>query len=135
MQGTVTEFDEARGLGTVTADDGDAYSFHCTPIADGTRTIAVGTAVALRGRPGHLGPVGGRQDSSRVSSVPRERLAGRRCGPARRPARSWLERLLQRRPALPADARGVDDGGHGVDGQQASPSLGGSAVRWMAASS
>jgi len=43
--GTVTEFDEPVGLGVVTADDGTAYPFHCTQIADGTRTIAVGTKV------------------------------------------------------------------------------------------
>ena len=29
----------------VTAGDGTAYPFHCTEIADGTRTIAVGTRV------------------------------------------------------------------------------------------
>ena len=45
--GVVTEFDEAAGIGTITADDGTAYPFHCTQIADGTRTIAVGTAVTL----------------------------------------------------------------------------------------
>jgi cold shock CspA family protein len=45
MRGTVTAFDDPRGLGTITTDDGEAYSFHCTQIADGTRTIAVGTAV------------------------------------------------------------------------------------------
>jgi cold shock CspA family protein len=43
--GTVTEFDDAAGLGVVTADDGTEYPFHCVEIADGTRTIAVGTAV------------------------------------------------------------------------------------------
>jgi CspA family cold shock protein len=45
MRGTVTEFDDARGLGTVTADDGATYPFHCTAIADGTRTIDAGAAV------------------------------------------------------------------------------------------
>jgi CspA family cold shock protein len=45
MRGTVAAFDDPRGLGTITADDGVAYPFHCTQIADGTRTIAVGTAV------------------------------------------------------------------------------------------
>jgi CspA family cold shock protein len=45
MRGTVATFDDPRGLGTITADDGVAYPFHCTQIADGTRTIAVGTAV------------------------------------------------------------------------------------------
>ena len=43
----VTGFDDAAGLGVVTADDGTAYPFHCTQIADGTRTIAVGTAVTF----------------------------------------------------------------------------------------
>lgn len=43
--GTVTAFDEAVGLGTVTGDDGTAHPFHCTAIADGSRTITVGTAV------------------------------------------------------------------------------------------
>jgi len=50
--GTVTEFDEARGLGVVTADDGAAYPFHCTQIADGTRTIAVGARVRFAVGPG-----------------------------------------------------------------------------------
>ena len=45
MRGTVTAFDDPRGLGTIAAEDGEAYLFHCTQIADGTRTIAVGTAV------------------------------------------------------------------------------------------
>ncbi len=43
--GAVTGFDEQAGLGVVTADDGTAYAFHCTEIADGTRTIARGTRV------------------------------------------------------------------------------------------
>jgi cold shock CspA family protein len=45
MRGTVTAFDDPRGLGEVTADDGTVYAFHCTAIVDGTRTIAVGTDV------------------------------------------------------------------------------------------
>ncbi len=52
--GTVTAFDEARGLGEVAAD-GATWPFHCTAIADGTRTIAVGAAVAFEVGPGHLG--------------------------------------------------------------------------------
>jgi cold shock CspA family protein len=47
VRGTVTEFDERRGLGTVRADDGRAYLFHCTQVAGGTRTIAVGTPVTF----------------------------------------------------------------------------------------
>ena len=45
MIGTVVDFDEAAGYGTVRTDDGGEHFFHCTAIADGTRTIAVGTRV------------------------------------------------------------------------------------------
>jgi len=51
LRGRVTEFDEGVGLGVVTADDGTTYRFHCTQIADGTRTIAVGTAVDFEATP------------------------------------------------------------------------------------
>jgi CspA family cold shock protein len=47
MQGAVAAFDEAQGLGTIRGDDGVDYPFHCTQIADGTRTIAVGAAVTF----------------------------------------------------------------------------------------
>lgn len=47
MQGRVTEFDERRGLGVVESG-GRSYPFHCTQIADGTRTIEVGTEVAFQ---------------------------------------------------------------------------------------
>ena len=43
--GTVTAFDDDRGLGEITADGGDVHHFHCTGIADGSRTIEVGTVV------------------------------------------------------------------------------------------
>jgi len=55
MRGTVTAFDEHRGIGELRADDGASYSFHCTAIADGTRTIAVGAVVEFAVVPGHLG--------------------------------------------------------------------------------
>jgi cold shock CspA family protein len=51
----VADFDEPRGLGTIEADDGTAYPFHCTALLDGSRTVAVGTAVAFEVRPGGLG--------------------------------------------------------------------------------
>lgn len=54
-QGEVTDFDEQRGYGTVLGTDGRSYFFHCTAIADGTRTIAVGTAVRFDVVPGRLG--------------------------------------------------------------------------------
>jgi len=46
MLGAVTEFDDAAGLGSVSSEDGQ-YPFHCTQIADGTRSIAVGTPVTF----------------------------------------------------------------------------------------
>ena len=45
MQGHVTDVDEARGLGTITAEDGRAFPFHCTQIIDGTRQIETGQSV------------------------------------------------------------------------------------------
>jgi cold shock CspA family protein len=45
MRGRVVEFDYDSGLGAVEGDDGRRLSFHCTAIADGSRTIAVGTEV------------------------------------------------------------------------------------------
>ena len=55
MTGTVAEFDEAKGYGTVRADDGRGLFFHCTQIADGTRTIPVGVNVEFELVPGHNG--------------------------------------------------------------------------------
>lgn len=48
LNGVVTEFSEARGLGTVTGDDGRIYLFHVVEIADGTRSIRVGQPVSFR---------------------------------------------------------------------------------------
>jgi CspA family cold shock protein len=45
MRGRVTAFDEARGLGTITADDGQAYPFHCTQLTDGSRQVDPGQVV------------------------------------------------------------------------------------------
>jgi cold shock CspA family protein len=53
--GTVAEFDDDRGTGTITATDGPSYFFHCTAIADGSRTIDPGAPVQFRVVPGHLG--------------------------------------------------------------------------------
>ncbi len=53
--GVVTAFDEQRGLGSVADDAGGRWAFHCTQIADGTRTIAPGTRVAFLEAAGHLG--------------------------------------------------------------------------------
>ena len=62
--GVVVTFDEHAGFGTVRTDgEGqDELFFHCTQIADGTRTIAVGTAVRFEVVAGH----GGRWEAARV---------------------------------------------------------------------
>lgn len=54
MDGVVTEFDEHRCLGTVAAGEA-RYPFHCTAIADGTRTIEVGAEVRFEVVAGLLG--------------------------------------------------------------------------------
>jgi CspA family cold shock protein len=51
ISGTVTQFDDAKGLGTVVAIDGREFLFHCIEIADGTRTIDVGQAVRFQPLP------------------------------------------------------------------------------------
>ena len=44
--GTVSNFDDAVGLGEVTdTSDGTRYPFHCIELSDGSRTISVGAAV------------------------------------------------------------------------------------------
>lgn len=43
--GVVAAFDEPRGLGVIEADDGDELPFHCTAIADGSRTVEPGRRV------------------------------------------------------------------------------------------
>ncbi len=63
-RGTVTAFDEQAGFGTVTADDGTQHFFHCTQIADGTRSIAVGTPVTFS-----VWPRLGRYEATAVTPV------------------------------------------------------------------
>ena len=53
--GSVVEFDDERGWGTVRSDGGDEYFFHCTAIADGTRTIDEGAEVTFEVVAGHGG--------------------------------------------------------------------------------
>ncbi len=53
--GVVTEFDAEVGLGVIVDGDDSRWPFHCTAIADGTRTIEVGTVVRFErtwGAPG-----------------------------------------------------------------------------------
>jgi cold shock CspA family protein len=53
-QGHVVAYDPARGLGTVEADDGARFGFHCTRVV-GRRDLPAGTPVRFRVVPGHLG--------------------------------------------------------------------------------
>ena len=53
--GTVAEFDENVGLGSVAATGGQRYPFHCTQIAGGSRTIDVGARVTFTVIPGRGG--------------------------------------------------------------------------------
>ncbi len=46
-RGTVVEFDETVGLGTIVSGDGGEYPFHCIEIADGSRTIDIGADVSF----------------------------------------------------------------------------------------
>ena len=53
--GRVAEFDDHRGRGEIEARGGLRFPFHCTAIADGSRTIAEGTPVQFRLVIGPLG--------------------------------------------------------------------------------
>jgi CspA family cold shock protein len=60
-RGLVAEFDEASGLGSIDGEDGVSYPFHCIEIADGTRSIEVGTAVGFE-----VLPKLGRYEAARI---------------------------------------------------------------------
>ncbi|MEO6989694.1 MAG: hypothetical protein ABI239_13735 [Aquihabitans sp.] len=50
--GVVTAYDDHAGLGAITdASTGFVWPFHCTRIADGSRTIQVGGPVGFRVEP------------------------------------------------------------------------------------
>jgi cold shock CspA family protein len=53
--GRIATFDDHVGRGEIEARGGMRFPFHCTAIADGTRTIAPDTPVKFRLRPGPLG--------------------------------------------------------------------------------
>jgi cold shock protein len=65
MNGTVTAFDDFVGLGSVEAENGVTYAFHCTQITGGTRSIAPDTAVTFEVVPGRLG----RWEAAAVTAV------------------------------------------------------------------
>ena len=54
-EGRVATYDEHRGTGEVEMPEGRRLFFHCTSIADGSRTIVPGTEVSFVVAPGHLG--------------------------------------------------------------------------------
>ena len=47
LAGRVVSFDAAVGLGEIESSTGERHLFHCIEIADGSRTIAVGTTVSF----------------------------------------------------------------------------------------
>lgn len=53
--GEVVSFDAREGQGRLLADDQHTYSFHCTQIVGGARTIAVGSVVRFDLVAGHRG--------------------------------------------------------------------------------
>ena len=63
--GVVEEFDERRGLGTIVADDGDVLPFHCTALADGSRTVEAGRRVRFSVVPG----LSGRWEATRIGKL------------------------------------------------------------------
>lgn len=64
-RGVVSDYDDHRGWGTVDAPGMGEQSFHCTAIAGGSRTIAVGTEVDFEVVAGH----GGRWEAADVRPV------------------------------------------------------------------
>ena len=64
--GEVVTFEQHVGLGTVEAEAGERYEFHCTQIAGGTRTIEVGTPVRFR----IVSRYKGRLEAYEVTAVP-----------------------------------------------------------------
>jgi len=63
--GVVEEFDEQRGLGTIVTDDGVELPFHCTAIADGSRTVEAGRRVQFSVVPG----LSGRWEARRIEKL------------------------------------------------------------------
>jgi cold shock CspA family protein len=64
-RGTIVEFDEHKGVGVVEDGDGRRLFFHCTAIADGSRTITVGAKVVFQLAAGH----GGRWEATSVTKL------------------------------------------------------------------
>lgn len=57
LSASVLAYDDAAGLGVAEVAGVGQLPFHCTAIADGTRTIPVGTAIVCRLAAAHHGRV------------------------------------------------------------------------------
>jgi len=68
MTGTVIDWDEQGGYGTIRADDGGEHFFHCTALVDGSRTTSAGTRVTFDVEPGRLG----RWEAANIHQTPSE---------------------------------------------------------------
>jgi hypothetical protein len=64
--GTVVEFDTERGRGVVQDASGARLDFHCTQVADGSRSVPVGATVRYAVVPGALG----RWEAAAIEVVP-----------------------------------------------------------------
>jgi CspA family cold shock protein len=82
--GIVVGFDSTVGLGQVQSDDGSTHDFHCTQIADGSRSIAVGTAVSFEIVAAQLG----RWQAARLQAAVRVPT------PTAQARRSWQQAVL-----------------------------------------
>lgn len=63
--GTVTSFDDPAGVGEIRTPDGVLHPFHCTAIADGSRSIEPGTAVTFAVVAGRAGT----WEAARIAAV------------------------------------------------------------------
>ncbi|HEX9682376.1 MAG TPA: hypothetical protein VGA13_04795 [Acidimicrobiales bacterium] len=54
-RGVIVGFDPDRGIGEVAGSYGGRHPFHCTAIADGSRSIEAGTEVVFTLEPGRMG--------------------------------------------------------------------------------
>ncbi len=54
-RGIVVDFDDRKGFGWVQCGDGSRLFFHCTAVADASRSVPVGAEVAFEVVAGHGG--------------------------------------------------------------------------------
>jgi cold shock CspA family protein len=53
--GFIESFDDRRGQGVLSSDEGERFYFHCVEIANGTRHIEQGARALARRGVGHVG--------------------------------------------------------------------------------